>query len=184
MYLEDDGRAAKVLRAAESWWTWPMKDAKVTNWLAKRGKFDHLRREKKGARSEKGICAQFFPKNYDWKAEGTGFELWQRPKSLSQLQAWTVTYGQIIFTLNPLFCIVLLHRMKHRHITVVKKWKICCIWIDRLDRTFFILCWLLEKFEDDHYNISTLKFVTVMFIKHKIWSYEPKFRKRLGCRQK
>jgi hypothetical protein len=28
---------------------------------------------------------------------------WQRPKNLSQRQAWTVTYGQIIFTLTPFF---------------------------------------------------------------------------------
>ena len=31
--------------------------------------------------------------------------MWQRPKNLSQRQAWTVTYGQIIFTLTPFFCL-------------------------------------------------------------------------------
>ena len=94
MYLEDDGRAAKVLRAAESWWTWPMKDAKVTNWLAKRGKFDHLRREKKGARSEKGICAQFFPKKLwlkSWRYRVRAMATAQKPVTTSSLDSdlWT-----------------------------------------------------------------------------------------------
>ena len=41
---------------------------------------------------------------------------WQRPKNLSQRQAWTVTYGQIIFTLTPFFaqCCISHRRCRRR----------------------------------------------------------------------
>lgn len=71
-----------------------MKDAKVTNWLAKRGKFDHL----------VGGGIQTWGARIMMDQPGTDGN---GPRTCHNGQAWTVTYGQIIFTLTPFFAYML-----------------------------------------------------------------------------
>ena len=131
-----------------------MKDAKVTNWLAKRGKFDHAtpadiyvhisrQASKRTDWGELESRERRRSRNSWWWNDDAawGLELWwtirhqslaarlrpyrpvagprpgwQRPKNLSQRQAWTVTYGQIIFTLTPFFaqCCISHRRCRRR----------------------------------------------------------------------
>ena len=67
-----------------------MKDAgKVTNWLAKRGKCDILAHDEKMLQAARIMM--------DHLGDGNG------PRTCHNGRAWTVTYGQIIFTLTPFF---------------------------------------------------------------------------------
>ena len=47
---------------------------------------------------------------------------WQRPKNLSQRQAWTVTYGQIIFTLTPFFAQCCISHRRCRRRRAAQRW--------------------------------------------------------------
>ena len=68
--------------AKQSWWTWPMKDAKVTNWLAKRGKFDHATLDVHIAQAHNDgrpcRAAECRSRNSWWRndAAAWGLELW------------------------------------------------------------------------------------------------------------